>query len=122
MEFEGRVMIENVGNYNISEINRVRKTDELVFFNEYLGQDVTRTDDNGTEVFIKLADGESWGVNKDVTCVVTRIIKDKGANALEPGECCLPAMEERKFFWKIYRLEILLKSIWIFYDRGRYQA
>ena len=98
LEFEGRVMIENVGNYNISEINRVRKTDELVFFNEYLGQDVTRTDDNGTEVFIKLADGESWGVNKDVTCVVTRIIKDKGANALEPGECCLSGNGRAKVF------------------------
>jgi len=58
MGFDGKVTIEGVGEYRISEINRIRKTDELVFFNSYVGQ-ITRTDDSGTEVFIKPIEAQS---------------------------------------------------------------
>ncbi|BEH00102.1 phosphodiester glycosidase family protein [Bacteroides sedimenti] len=97
MGFDGKVSIEGVGEYPISEINRIRKTDELVFFNSYVGQ-TTRTDDTGTEVFIKPVEGQSWGVNKETLCEVVRIVKDKGANALEAGESVLSGNGKAKTF------------------------
>lgn len=88
INFEGKVTIPNVGDYLLSEINRVRNPNELVMFNGFLGNQPTRTDDNGVEVFIKPTT-EKWGVNKNVECVVTRIIADKGGNFLEAGESVL---------------------------------
>lgn len=97
MGFDGKVTIDGIGDYAISEINRIRKTDELVFFNNYLGQ-ATRTDDSGIEVFIKPLNNQKWMVNKDVSCVVTRVVKDKGANLLEPGESVLSGTGKARMF------------------------
>ncbi len=89
IEFAGTVKISNIGEYPISEINRKRDSEnELVLFNSFLGSQPTRSDDNGIEVFIKLKDGESWSVNQDVECIVTRVVSNKGANLLE-GEVVL---------------------------------
>ena len=97
MGFDGKATIEGIGEYPISEINRIRKTDELVFFNSYLGKP-TRTDDNGTEVFIKPINGQGWAVNKEIVCEVVRIIKDKGANTLQEGESVLSGNGKAKIF------------------------
>lgn len=87
MDFDGKVTVDGVGDYTISQVNRVRGTDELVFFNDYVPK--TRTDDNGTEVFIKPVDGQTWGVNEDVTCEVIRVVKEKGGNEVLAGESVL---------------------------------
>lgn len=86
--FNGKVTIPNIGEYPIAEVNRIRKDNELVLFNQYIGTQTTRTDNNGVEVFIKPIDGK-WNINGDVECIVTRIISDKGANLLEEGESVL---------------------------------
>lgn len=97
MEFDGGVTIDGVGAYPISEINRIRKTNELVFFNSYVGA-TTRSDDNGTEVFIKPVSAQSWSVNQDVLCEVTRVVKDKGANQILAGESVLSGTGNAKVF------------------------
>ena len=97
MGFDGKVTIDGVGDYAISEINRIREANELVFFNSYLGG-TTRSDDNGTEVFIKPVSGESWSVNRDITCEVIRIVKDKGSNAIEAGESVLSGTGNAQVF------------------------
>jgi len=88
MSFDGKVTIEGKGSFPISQLNRSRGVNKLVFFNQYLGQ-ATRTDDTGIEVFIKPAGQQSWSVNNEVKCVVTRIISDKGGNVIEQGESVL---------------------------------
>lgn len=88
LSFDAKVKIDGVGIFPISQLNRQRAVNKLVFFNRYLGQP-TRTDDTGIEVFIKPVVGQKWSVNNDVNCVVTRIIKDKGANVIEEGESVL---------------------------------
>ncbi len=87
MNFDGKVIVEGQDSYSISQVNRVRGADELVFFNNYVGK--TRTDDSGTEVFIKPVEGQIWGINEDVSCEVIRIIKGKGSNDILPGESVL---------------------------------
>jgi len=113
MGFDGKVTIDG-GDYPISEINRIRKTDELVFFNSYVGP-TTRTDDNGTEVFIKPVTGSKWSVNQDINCIVTRIVKDKGSNLLEAGESVLSGNGKAKQF-----LETLLVGQTIKVNMGIY--
>ncbi|MFR9166112.1 MAG: phosphodiester glycosidase family protein [Dysgonomonas sp.] len=97
MNFDGKATIEGVGEYRISQVNRKRNENELVFFNHYVGEK-TFTDDNGTEVFIKPVNNQQWGINEDVTCEVVRIVKDKGANTLNPGESVLSGNGTAKTF------------------------
>ena len=86
MGFDGKVIYKGTS-YGISEVNRIRNENELVFYNSYSGK--TMTDIDGTDVFIKLADGQSWGVNEDVRCIVTRIEKGVGGHDLQTGEYAL---------------------------------
>ncbi len=97
MGFDGKVTIDGIGNYSISEINRIRKTNELVFFNSYLGQ-ATRSDDDGTEVFIKPVDGQKWETNKEILCEVVRVEKNKGANTIQDGESVLSGNGKAQLF------------------------
>lgn len=88
--FSGKVKIEDGSEYQISNVNRMRYDNQLVFYNSYLGiGSTTHTDDSGIEVFIKLSDKDKWDVNEDIECEVSRIIKDKGKNTLEEGEVVL---------------------------------
>lgn len=98
MKLDAKVTVDGVGQYAISEINRIRKTNELVFFNGFMGTKPTCTDDLGTEVFIKPISGQSWGVNKDVVCEVVRIVKNKGANSIGAGESVLSGNGTAKTF------------------------
>lgn len=86
MGFDGKVTYKG-SSYSISEVNRVRNENELIFYNSYSGK--TMTDIDGTDVFIKPVDGQSWNVNENVECVVTRIEKGVGGHALEAGESAL---------------------------------
>lgn len=97
MAFDGKVQVDGKEDYPIAEINRVRQTDELVFFNHYVGTK-TRSDDDGTEVFIKLIDREFWGINEGVKCQVTRIVKDKGNNEILYGESVLSGNGKAKTY------------------------
>lgn len=96
MTFDGSVAIDGVGSFGISQINRDRDANQLVFFNDYTA--TTRTDDDGIEVFVKLANGQSWSVNRDVECEVVSIIKDKGANAIPAGQAVLSGEGTAKTF------------------------
>lgn len=85
MGFDGKVIIDGIGEYPISEINRIRDTDQIVFYNNFMGEVPTRSDDSGIEVFIKPKSNQSWQVNSDVECEVIDIIKDKGENTVQEG-------------------------------------
>ncbi len=99
INFSGVVTIPSVGDFNITQINRERGSNELVLFNHFIGQNTaTRTDNNGTEVFIKPNDNQTWTTNEPVNCTVTRIITDKGANLLEEGETVLSGSGTAKTF------------------------
>ena len=87
--FAGTVEIPGIGEYPISEINRIRKNNELVLFNNFLGAQPTHTDDDGIEVFIRPVEGNIWKVNGYVECEVIRKVVNKGSNYLQTGETVL---------------------------------
>ncbi len=89
ISFSGTVKIPGNSEFPLSEINRIRNENELVLFNQYLGSQATRTDDDGTEVFIRPLSGKKWEVNRDVECEVTRVLVNKGSNILQAGETVL---------------------------------
>ncbi len=55
---------------NINHVNYNRLENELVLYNRLQGKN-TRVNAYGTEVVVVLAEGESWGVNKDIKVVAT---------------------------------------------------
>jgi hypothetical protein len=87
--FDAQVEIRNVGKYPITQVNRMRKEHELVIYNSFMGKNITRTNDDGIEVVVKLTRGEKWGVNKKVECEVTKIFKNKGGNPILTDEYIL---------------------------------
>ncbi|MGC3978132.1 MAG: phosphodiester glycosidase family protein [Paludibacteraceae bacterium] len=89
MGFNGKVTIDGLGDYSISEINRIRKANQIVLYNGFLGAIATHSDDTGIEVFVTPKAGQSWGVGGDVECEVVSIIKDKGANSVPTGQTVL---------------------------------
>lgn len=89
MSFKGKVIIDGTGEFPISEINRIRSTNQIVVFNDFMGSGPTRSDDSGIEVFIKPKNGQGWKVNGDVECEVVSVVKDKGANTVNSGEYIL---------------------------------
>ena len=121
VDFSGKPYLDNMGfkgsvvslkapiaSYQFQDVNLPR-TDchacDMTFYNQYAGG-FTRMDENAdigeklkTEVFFKLAEGQSWKVNASVTCIVSRIIKDtKGNNALQEGEAALSGIDDAKAF------------------------
>lgn len=88
MNFEAKVInAANEKSFDIAEVNRIRNENEIVLYNHFTGQ--TTSDIDGTDVLIKPIEGASWGLNKDVECVVTRIVQSKGGTELEEGEYAL---------------------------------
>ena len=55
---------------NINHVNYNRLENELVLYNDLQGK-YTRVNEYGTEVVVTLAEGEVWGINKEVKVVVT---------------------------------------------------
>lgn len=87
MNFEAKVINAANESFAIAEVNRIRNENEIVLYNHFTGQ--TTSDIDGTDVLIKPIEGASWGLNKDVECVVTRIVQSKGGTELEEGEYAL---------------------------------
>ena len=98
IKFSGTVKIAGAGEHSISRINRIRGENELVFFNSYLGNQPTRTDNTGIEVFIKPISGQSWAVNQEVEVEVVRIIANQGRNLLQDGESVLSGAGTARIF------------------------
>ena len=55
---------------NINHVNYNRLENELVLYNHLQGK-YTRANEWGTEVVVALAEGEEWGVNKEIKVVAT---------------------------------------------------
>ena len=87
MNFEAKVINAANESFAIAEVNRIRNENEIVLYNHFTGQ--TTSDIDGTDVLIKPVEGASWGLNKDVECIVTRIVQSKGGTELEEGEYAL---------------------------------
>ena len=77
----------------LSHINHDRGADQLVLFNENQGHYTKTT--GGKEIRVKLAAGESWGINKDIKLQVVGEAKDGGNMFIHPGEAVLSASGER---------------------------
>ncbi len=74
--------------WTIHGVNHIRGANQLILFNQHNGK-VTRTNNDGTEVLIKLKTGESWGVSKAITAVVQSVHKNKGNLPIPKGYAVL---------------------------------
>lgn len=74
--------------WTVNRINHLRETNQLVLFNQHNGKG-TRANASGTEVLLKLADGEIWGVNKSLKAKVVKIELNKGNMAIPAGHAVL---------------------------------
>lgn len=72
----------------INGVNHLRDADQLILYNQLNGK-LTRTNDYGTEILVKLKTGESWGVSKTITAVVQSVYKNKGNTAIPKGYAVL---------------------------------
>ena len=87
MYFGAQVTNSANESFAIAEVNRIRNENEIVLYNHFTGQ--STSDIDGVDVFIAPAEGETWGVNKSVRCVVTRIVAGTGGTPLEGDEYVL---------------------------------
>lgn len=85
--FEARVTNAANENFAIAEINRIRNENEIVLYNHFTG--VTESSIDGVDVIVEPVEGETWGSNKAVKCVVTRIVPGTGGTTLEGAEYAL---------------------------------
>lgn len=83
LTYSGDLTIGN-DNYSISHVNHSRGADEMVLFNRHNGK-YTHTNPYGTEVLVKLLDGEAWGINKTMKLKVLSIEKNKGNMLIPQG-------------------------------------
>lgn len=104
MDFEGTVDAGEAGVYKFQHVNIPRadcSACDLTFYNRYAGKR-TRQDENfsemfgveRTEVYLKLAPGENWRVNKPVKCIVGRMIENRGGNLIADDESVLSGTSE----------------------------
>lgn len=87
MYFEARVTNAADESFAIAEVNRIRNENEIVLYNHFTGETESYID--GVDVVIEPTEGQTWGVNKEVECVVTRIVPGTGGTALEGAEYAL---------------------------------
>ena len=85
--FEAQVTNAANESFAIAEINRIRNENEIVLYNHFTG--VTESTIDGVDVIVEPVEGETWGSNKAVKCVVTRIVPGTGGTALEGAEYAL---------------------------------
>ncbi len=72
----------------IKNINyATRGENQLIVYNSYLAS--TRTDNTGTEVIVKLKEGESWKTTGNVKLVVVDVLKDQGNTSIAKGQYVL---------------------------------
>lgn len=87
MYFSAQVTNSANESFAIAEVNRIRNENEIVLYNHFTG--VTKSYIDGVDVVIEPVEGESWGVNKEVQCVVTRIVPCAGGTTIEGNEYAL---------------------------------
>lgn len=87
MAFTGTVK-SGTQTWTINGVNHLRDADQLILYNRHNGK-ITRTNDYGTEVLVKLKTGESWGVSKTITAVVQSVHKNKGGLPVPKGYAVL---------------------------------
>lgn len=108
VEFAGTVDAGTKGTYNFYDVNVPRaycNTCEMTFFNHYAGG-ATRLDENyaewmgveRTEVYLTLAEGESWKINQPVKCIVGKTIENVGGNAIGKDESVLSGVGNARAF------------------------
>ena len=85
--FEAQVTNAANESFAIAEINRIRNENEIVLYNHFTG--VTESTIDGVDVIVEPVEGETWGSNKAVKCVVTRIVPGMGGTTLEGAEYAL---------------------------------
>ena len=79
------IAVHNGDTLKINHVNYNRKENELVLYNHLQGK-YTRTNEYGTEVVVVLAEGEEWGMNKEIKVVATEYRKQQvGAAIPENG-------------------------------------
>ena len=72
MDYRGTLRIGS-DSYSIAHVNHLREAGQLVLYNQHNGH-YTHTGDDGTEVLVKLAEGQTWGVNKVLEAKVEKVI------------------------------------------------
>ena len=86
MDYRGTLRIGS-DSYSIAHVNHLREAGQLVLYNQHNGH-YTHTGDDGTEVLVKLAEGQTWGVNKVLEAKVEKVAKGKG-NMQIPAGCAV---------------------------------
>lgn len=79
--FAGTLTYNGTSTLNIDRINTLRGSSTLVYCNKYNGAR-TRTNNQGTEVVIMPVNGQSMGINQNVTFRVTRVRRSLGNTAI----------------------------------------
>ncbi len=86
-QFSGKLNLPDT-TISIKNINyATRGENQLILYNSYLTS--TRTNDYGTEVIVKLQEGETWKTTGNVKLVVVDVIKDKGNTSIAKGQYVL---------------------------------
>ncbi len=86
-DFDGKLHLADT-TITIGDINWAnRKENELILYSHYVTS--TRTNDYGTEVLVKLQEGETWKTAGSMKFVVLDVFKDKGNTAMQKGQYVL---------------------------------
>ncbi len=88
-KFSGKLNLPDT-TISINNVNHAtRKENQLIMYNSYV--ESTRTNDYGTEVIVKLQEGETWKTKGNVKLVVVDVLKDKGNTPIAKGQYVLSA-------------------------------
>ncbi len=103
MIFKGKVISAKHGQYNFERVNHPSDGLNMTFFNRYAGAHTCKDKYYGshtglqkTEVFIKPVEGQKWGTNIDVKCVVVRKVTNLGYNLIGEGESVISGVNDAK--------------------------
>lgn len=89
MQYNGKLTIGSQ-DIVIDNINSTRSDNQLIFFNSFKGKN-TGTNQFGTEVIVRLKEGNTWGINNTVQCVVEEVRKNMSATLIPKGKAVLSA-------------------------------
>ncbi len=74
----------------IDNVNTARGENQLIFYNSFKGK-YTGTNEFGTEVIIKLKEGNNWLANNKISCIVETVNINKSGTAIPKGKAVLSA-------------------------------
>ncbi|MFA5417990.1 MAG: hypothetical protein WC341_05975 [Bacteroidales bacterium] len=87
MSYTGHVRVGEQS-WTLHGVNHLRGYNQLILYNQHNGK-ITRTTNQGTEVLVKLKDGENWGVSKLTSAVVQSIHPNTGSLPIPKGYAVL---------------------------------